>query len=404
MKISTYIFTLALLGQSQGMSLRRSKDSRRRLETNDDIDEIVFTTETGECNFEVLEEALAEECSGCDLVELLVGANGNKRLAKMKVKTLCEDAIANNDDPNKNALHFDRITEQGFQFDKEFFDGGTALNAEYDPDAIEDSRGGANIEDVYNDVAQDQLITYPDYIGDLLSKNCNSRAVMCCWVQDRQAGDNNGNCNAGDCIDKDPADNTDVCYVDLATSKRSNHVHGGFALFPGDTATTGEGDAHCHGFTWSSDKDAPDYRYRGNALFYVSMYDHLNNRGYVRNVPGAPMCSSIDKSPTVSRSDCTNVEVEETFVFTRLRRNGNGNGRAKLIKSAYIEDVNINFNNCPTDDGQNNDLGRWYDQEERSDGEPSRSDIIFDQHIVEDCDDGDHYENFLAKKGYKLKD
>jgi hypothetical protein len=128
------------------------------------------------------------------------------------------------------------------------------------------------------------------------------------------------------------------------------------------------------------------------------MYDHLDTRGYVRNVPGAPMCSCIDKSPTVSRSDCTNVEVSETFVFTMTT---NGNGR-RLIGSAEITDVDVAFNNCPTDDGQNNDLGRWYDQEVRSDT-ATESDRIFDEHIVGDCDDGDHYENFLAKKGYALK-
>jgi len=175
-----------------------------------------------------------------------------------------------------------------------------------------------------------------------------------------------------------------------------NHVEGGFAIFPGDSADTGEGDAHCHGFTWPEEEVSPEYRYRGNLLFYVSMYDHLETRGYVRNVPGAPMCSCIDKSPTVSRSDCTNIEVQETFVFRRVQV-GNNN----IIREAVIEEIDINFNNCPTNDNQNNDLGRWYDQEIR--GSSATSDKIFDQHIVGSCDDGDHYEEFLARKGYALK-
>lgn len=393
---SPFLITTFFIPSALGGTLRSSSQTSRSLLTNNDIESIEFTSETGECNYDILAEALAEDCPNCNL-NILLGKR-NEVAARNKVDRLCHDAIRTNSHWRRGAFHFKDITEQGFQFDNEFFDGGTPLNAEYDPVAIEDSQGGANIEDIFNNVAKDQLITFPDYLKDNFVENCQAQAVMCCWVQDRQAGDNNGNCDAGDCYDKDPADNTDVCYVDLASSAKSNHVAGGFALFPGNAANTGEGDAHCHGFTWSSDVNSPDYRYRGNALFYVSMYDHLDTRGYVRNVPGAPMCSCIDKSPTVSRSDCTNVEVSETFVFTMTT---NGNGR-RLIGSAEITDVDVAFNNCPTDDGQNNDLGRWYDQEVRSDT-ATESDRIFDEHIVGDCDDGDHYENFLAKKGYALK-
>ena len=41
---------------------------------------------------------------------------------------------------------------------------------------------------------------------------------------------------------------------------------------------------------WSNDANDPTARYRGNNIFYVSMYDHMYVRGYVGNVPGAPMC------------------------------------------------------------------------------------------------------------------
>jgi len=37
-----------------------------------------------------------------------------------------------------------------------------------------------------------------------------------------------------------------------------------------------------------------DYRYRANNLFYVSMSDHLHDRGYVRSVQGAPMCGCVE--------------------------------------------------------------------------------------------------------------
>lgn len=397
MKFYCTIFITSLISQTQAAdtnNLRNSSSSKRHLLTNKEVDTISFTTTTGECNYTILETALADICgTNCDL-QVLLGKK-DRTEAEVLVEQLCKDAIATNSSTKRRgtAFGFEEVTGQGYQFDNEFFDGGTPLNAEYEPVAIADSLGGANIEDVFESVAEEQLITYPEYLKDNFVDNCAAQAVMCCWVQDRQANDNNGNCADEDCYNKDPADNTDVCYVDLAKAAKSNHVEGGFALFPGNSADTGEGDAHCHGFTWPDDKTSPEYRYRGNALFFVSMYDHLDTRGYVRNVPGATMCSCIDKSPTVSRSDCTNVEVTETFVFKRGRR---------FIREAYIEDIDVNFNNCPTDDGQNNDLERWYNQEIRSD-DATQSDIIFDQHIVGDCDDGDHYVNFLKTKGYTLE-
>lgn len=398
MKTAILCLTMSL---SHASSLRKASSSRRLANSNDDIETIQFTSTTGECNYDVLEAALQAECGGgCDLISLL-GRNIDEATARAAVDTLCHEAIQesvtpphpNNPNRGGTAYPFYDITEQGFQFDNNFFDGGTPLNAEYEPVKIIDSQGGAKIQDIYDTVAQSQLISSPDYLRDNFLEGCEAQAIMCCWVQDRQANDNNGNCADNDCYDKDPADNTDVCYVDLAASAESNHVEGGFAIFPGDSANTGEGDAHCHGFAWSNDVNAPDYRYRGNALFYVSMYDHLETRGYVRNVPGAPMCSCIDKSPTVSRSDCTNVEVEETFVFTRVFRNQNNN----FIRKAHIGTNSVEFNNCPTGNG-NNDLGDWYDQEYR--GQSAASDAVFDKHIVEDCDN--KYEEFLASKGYAL--
>ena len=404
MNIYISIFASILFATgSQASSLRKSS-SRRLVSSNDEVETIEFTTENGDCDFDLLANALQDQCGdGCDLISLL-GRNLDEATARAAVDTLCHEALqesitsVNPNNPNRGgtAYPFYNITSEGFQFDNNFFDGGTALNAEYEPVKIIDSQGGGEIQNIFDTVAQSELISSPDYLGDNFIDGCEAQAIMCCWVQDRQANDNNGNCNNNDCFDKDPADNTDVCYTDLAASTKSNHVEGGFAIFPGDTATTGEGDAHCHGFAWSNDVTAPDYRYRGNALFFVSMYDHLETRGYVRNVPGAPMCSCIDKSPTVSRSDCTNVEVEETFVFRRVFRNERNN----FIREASIESKKIEFNNCPTDDGQNNDLGRWYDQEYR--GQSDVSDEVFDKHIVDDCNEGDHYERFLDSKGYAL--
>ena len=126
---------------------------------------------------------------------------------------------------------------------------------------------------------------------------CASHAAMCCWPRDRQANDNNGNCKKPydeNCVDKDVADNTDLCYVELGHAPYSSGVDAnGFSLFPKDN-NNGEGPIHCHGFAWATEDQEVLSRYKANNLFYVSMYDHMYTRGYVENIPGSPMCGCVE--------------------------------------------------------------------------------------------------------------
>jgi len=121
---------------------------------------------------------------------------------------------------------------------------------------------------------------------------CTSRVAQCCWPRDRQAKDNNGNCNKEydtNCVDKDVGDNTDLCSNELSKAPyASNTIANGFSIY-GD-----EGSIHCHGFAWSTDNQETTSRYKGNALFFVSMYDHMYQRGYVENIPGSPMCGCVE--------------------------------------------------------------------------------------------------------------
>lgn len=121
---------------------------------------------------------------------------------------------------------------------------------------------------------------------------CKSHAAQCCWPRDRQANDNNGNCATpydSDCVDKDVADNTDLCYNELDKAPYANGIDAnGFSVYGH------EGPVHCHGFAWSTDDQETTTRYRANALFFVSMYDHMYQRGYVENIPGSPMCGCVE--------------------------------------------------------------------------------------------------------------
>jgi hypothetical protein len=76
--------------------------------------------------------------------------------------------------------------------------------------------------------------------------------VYCCWPKDRQL-DGNGNCNRpydDSCVDADPADNTDLCYVDhtLGSSSTGFNTATGWFMFPFDDGSnqySAEGPIHC---------------------------------------------------------------------------------------------------------------------------------------------------------------
>ena len=111
-----------------------------------------------------------------------------------------------------------------------------------------------------------------------------------------------------------------------------------------------EAPIHCHGFAWTDELSDPSAIYKGNNLFFVSMYDHLNQRGYVKAVPGAPMCGCSEQMPVVSRTDCTQLEVVQSFQFDY-------DGTSFIAK---VTDVAINYKQCTGIDQNghedNNDL------------------------------------------------
>lgn len=146
-----------------------------------------------------------------------------------------------------------------------------------------------------------------DFVG-----KCKNNAVMCCWPRDRQCGDNNGNCNNNGCADSDPADNTNLCFLEKEESK---HKHLGSGVKAEIFLDESEGDLHCHGFAWTEDLNDISAKFAGSNLFYVSMYDHMYTRGYVGNLPGQPMCNCVEEMTPMSRSDCTQLDHSKTNKF-----------------------------------------------------------------------------------------
>jgi len=365
--------------------LERHGDRNLAMERGDET-MLEIKVKDAACNFQNLEAACITEYDEelCDVASLF-GVRTEEK-AGHKVDRLCAKAFdASNRSKGRNAgaIAFQDVTGQGYQFDNEYYDGGTKLNAEYEPVKIETS-AGFSIKD-FHDRAKTNLVEFPEeYLEDNFGR-CKAQSVMCCWVQDRQANDGNGNCEDDDCGDADPMDNTDICYNDLREAPLSNHVTGGFSIYENDV----EGETHCHGFAWPNDIEDANHRYRGNLLFFVSMLDHLDTRGYAREVPGAPMCSCIEKMPVVSRSDCTEVVVSETYKFTF-------NLSAPHLNEAELTDIDVEFIACNGE--TNNDLRSRFDKLDGDGMVDSSAKTYFDEHIVGDCDD--KYEEFLNSMGY----
>jgi hypothetical protein len=266
------------------------------------------------------------------------------------------------EDPSKSVA-WSQVANKGDNFDKQYYDGNTYWNEEYEtnydsliPNEPSNrlSRDAERVDDLYETVAERLSFQWPDVEN---FENCELRSAMCCWVSDRQANDNNGNCDTPydeRCTNSDPGDNTEICGVDMSRSGTSSiYMEDGISFYPGNQ----EGSTHCHGFAWGTDLTEPDYRYAANNLFYISMYDHMHNRGYVRNVPGAPMCGCVEKMPVVSRADCTEISALEIWKFDWKTSTNNGQG----LLEASLDRAEIEFNACQGKNG-NNDLERFYER------------------------------------------
>jgi len=94
---------------------------------------------------------------------------GNETLARY-VASVCNHARTR----QEMAETFESIAARASrQFDfQEFFDGGTYLNEEIGSLDVD----GQFIDDVFNDIAQNNLIEFPSD-----AYNCRSNAAICCW-------------------------------------------------------------------------------------------------------------------------------------------------------------------------------------------------------------------------------
>ena len=112
------------------------------------------------------------------------------------------------------------VTQKGDKFDKEYYDGNGDWNEEHQsnyphPPVIPGqasnvlNRDAERVDDLYETRIQRYPLQWPGDAPTSMSNfdNCQLQAAMCCWVSDRQANDNNGNCATPydeRCTDADP--------------------------------------------------------------------------------------------------------------------------------------------------------------------------------------------------------
>jgi len=193
---------------------------------------------------------------------------------------------------------------KGPQFLKNFLDGGTTWNDNFETADGEYSLGAdaAIISGVYNTDAQNAVFATPDegtsatyseskYFSNFYNGNaeCRLGAITCCYTSSRSNG-----------LPTNGHGRTDICAHDMTLSAKSNHIKmNSYTIF--DTQSTD--DTYCTGFAWEEDTFSDAVKY--NTLFHMAIQTNLFTNGFVRNIPGAPMCGCAEQMPIVEKAACT---------------------------------------------------------------------------------------------------
>ena len=128
--------------------------------------------------------------------------------------------------------------------------------------------------------------TYPQYFSNFFlgDMECPLGAIECCYTDTRRSSFSG---------------NADMCALDMATAAQSNHIKdSSMTLYK----TNSRNQAKCTGFAYDKGSFGDAVKY--NTLFHMAMKQNLSNNGYVKNIPGAPMCGCVEQMPIVDKVDC----------------------------------------------------------------------------------------------------
>jgi len=291
--------------------------------------------ETNGCDYisvkEVLHEETKKDCPhDADTELMLITGTDSLDAAKAVLEGKCSpilDGIAKSSYTNIDSQFTD-------DFMKEYIAGKGFLNER--TGNVKDMTEGPDQESIEAGQSIHHFFYYDELNailqegnwGDSELGSCENQAYVCCFGRDRQFNEENGNCAEENCEDADPLDNSNLCFTEP-----------NLTAYPGEI----EGDIHCHGLAWSYDSNDLISKFKVNNFFYVSMYDHMYQRGYVEPaVTGGPneipMCGCVEDMPKVTRADCTQVDVDFEVSFSR-----DVNGELTLNTEETPE---VEFNAC----------------------------------------------------------
>ena len=247
-------------------------------------EEIIGKTFTGPCEAAKVRQLFT--CSQAELFDFLDVDSEEEVTAELK--SYCDKGEAAS---VEDFVPWSAVTKRGYQFDKEFFNGGTVFNEEHATPSYPTLHADQTerVKAIERDVLHRRGIAWPDYIYNFdSSQSCEAKAAMCCWTADRDAV-GEGSCTGVGCQDEEPVDNTDICIHDMGMSQLASHVQRGVVFYPSDS----ENAVNCHGFAWGDNKGDLDDKYKGNLLFHTAMLTGFAENGYVRNVPGGKICGEL---------------------------------------------------------------------------------------------------------------
>merc|ERR1711971_124455 len=106
--------------------------------------------------------------------------------------------------------------------------------------------------------------------------------------------------------------NAEMCALDMTYARQSNHGNrAAFTYY--DSASANE--AYCTGFAYEEGSSGEAVKY--NTLFHMAMMTNLYDDGYVKNIPGAPLCGCVEQMPIVSHAKCTKA-IRDTQLILPL--------------------------------------------------------------------------------------
>jgi len=139
---------------------------------------------------------------------------------------------------------------------------------------------------------------YDRYFSNFYSggKECQLGVIECCYTSSRKSATGR----------TDLEDNAEMCALDLTEAKKSNHIKArSFTVY----GTQAADDTYCSGFAYEEDSFSEKVKY--NTFFHMAMTTNLYENGFVKNIPGAPLCGCVEQMPIVDNAAC--VKVNEGY-------------------------------------------------------------------------------------------